>query len=524
MTTIKNTLALGSALVCAMTAFAAQASSHREAPFITSAPKVDGTDFYLFNSYGAGSSGTVTLIANYLPLQDSYGGPNYFTLDPNALYEIHIDNSGDGVEDITFQFRFSLQTKGLMVPTGPDGDMVAVPLVNTGPFGLSGNAAQNVVESYTVDIVRGDRRSGTRAEVTGPAGARNLGKPFDYIGEKSLGNADAYAAYADSFIHDVNIPGPGCGAARVFVGQRREGFVVNLGEIFDLVNVGAPVEELGGGEIARSAEQNIIDDKNVTSIALEVPTTCLVGATPVIGGWTTASVRQARVINPRPQNKAQNAQNQATNTGAALEGGAWTQVSRLGSPLVNEVVIGLPDKDLFNSTEPKDDAARFAPYVLTPTLPALLEILFGGAGVREPRVQRDDLLAVFLTGVDGITKVSGSNTVPSEMLRLNTSIAATPIATQDDLGVLGGDSAGFPNGRRPVDDVVDIALRAAMGVLLPVQNGGSMPTARDNEVEVSRKLKYTDGARPNPDDYLPVFPYLNHPLPGSPSVVAEVAP
>lgn len=528
MTTIKNTLALGSALVCAMTAFAAQASSHREAPFITSAPKVDGTDFYLFNSYGAGSSGTVTLIANYLPLQDSYGGPNYFTLDPNALYEIHIDNSGDGVEDITFQFRFSLLNKGLMVATGPDRtNMVAVPLANIGGItaGADGDAAQNLVESYTIDVVRGDRRSGMRMPVIGSGGERNLLKPIDYIGEKSLGNAAAYASYANSFIHDITIPG--CSdTARVFVGQRREGFVVNLGEIFDLVNIAAPAEELLVG--ARDAEQNTIADKNVTSLALEVPTSCLVGTTPVIGGWTTASLRQARVINPRPQNKAQNAQNQATNTGAALEGGAWTQVSRLGSPLVNEVVIGLPDKDLFNSTEPKDDAARFAPYVLTPTLPALLEILFSANGVREPRVQRDDLLAVFLTGVDGITKVSGSNTVPSEMLRLNTSIAATPIATQNDLGVLGGDSAGFPNGRRPVDDVVDVALRAAMGVLLTQEQLDALPGRETDPnrdaVESSPKLSYTDGARPNPDDYLPVFPYLNHPLPGSPSVVAEVAP
>lgn len=489
----------------------ALASSHREAPFITSAPKVDGTDFYMFNSYGAGSSDTVTIIANYLPLQDAYGGPNYFTLDPNALYEIHIDNTGDGVEDITFQFRFSLLNKGLMVPTGPDGNLVAVPLANIGGITADSDANQNLVESYTVDVVRGDRRSGMRMPVMGSGGERNLRKPIDYIGEKSLGNAEAYAAYANSFIHDIAIPGCS-GAAKVFVGQRREGFVVNLGEIFDLVNIAAPAEELLVG--ARDAEQNTIADKNVTSLALEVPTDCLTGATPIIGGWTTASLRQARVINPQPQNKAQGAP--AGNTGAALEGGAWTQVSRLGSPLVNEVVIGLPDKDLFNSSEPKDDVANFAPYVLTPTLPKLLEILFSGAGVREPKVTRTDLLAVFLTGVDTLTAVEGSNSVPSEMLRLNTSVAVTPVANQNDLGVLGGDTAGFPNGRRPIDDVVDIALRAAMGVLLPEQD--------DEAVEASRKLGYTDGARPNPADYLPVFPYLNHPLPGSPSVVAGGAP
>lgn len=487
---------------------AALGSSHREAPFITSAPKVDGTDFYLFNSYGDGSDGTVTIIANYLPLQDAYGGPNYFTLDPNALYEIHIDNSGDGVEDITFQFRFSLLNKGLMVPTGPDGNLVAVPLANIGPITADSDAAQNLVESYTIDVVRGDRRTGMRLPVTGEGGERTLRKPIDNIGNKSIAD---YPAYANSFIHDISIPGCS-GMAKVFVGQRREGFVVNLGEIFDLVNIAAPAEELLVG--ARDAEQNTIADKNVTSLALEVPTSCLVGATPIIGGWTTASLRQARVINPQPQNKAQGAP--SGNTGAALEGGAWTQVSRLGSPLVNEVVIGLPDKDLFNSTEPKDDVARFAPYVLTPTLPKLLEVLFGGAGVREPKVTRTDLLAVFLTGVDTLTAVPGSNSVPSEMLRLNTDIDATPLASQNDLGVLGGDLAGFPNGRRPIDDVVDIALRAAMGVLLPEQD--------DAAVETSRTLKYTDGARPDPADYLAEFPYLNHPLPGSPSTTVGMAP
>lgn len=501
----RRALVTGACASLLLAANLAQASSHREAPFITTAPKVDGTDFYLFNSYGAGSAGTVTIIANYLPLQDSYGGPNYFSLDPNALYEIHIDNTGDGVEDITFQFRFSLLNKGLTVPVGPNGDLVAVPLANIGPITAGDSSAQNLVETYTVDVVRGDRRGGTRAPVTGTGGLRNFPKPIDNIGNKSIAD---YPAYANSFIHSVTIPGCS-GAARVFVGQRREGFVVNLGETFDLVNIAVPVEELAPN--ARALERNTIADKNVTSLALEVPTSCLVGATPVIGGWTTASLRQARVLNPQPLRKSMGAP--TGNTGASLEGGAWTQVSRLGSPLVNEVVIGLPDKDLFNASEPKDDVANFAPYVLTPTLPKLLEILFGGAGVREPKVTRTDLLAAFLTGIDGLTQVPNSNSVPSEMLRLNTSIPPTPIATQNDLGVLGGDNAGFPNGRRPVDDVVDVALRAAMGVLLPEQS--------DPEVETSRKLGYTDGALPDPDDYLAVFPYLNHPLPGSPSELAE---
>ncbi|HEX4895342.1 MAG TPA: DUF4331 domain-containing protein [Solimonas sp.] len=497
-------LSLAVAALCGLTALVAQASSHREAPFITTAPKVDGTDFYMFNSYEAGRTGTVTLIANYLPLQDAYGGPNYFSLDPNALYEIHIDNSGDALEDLSFQFRFTNQLKGLAV--NANGKMVPVPLANIGAISAADNSAQNVLESYTLDVVRGDRRTGMRMPVLRKSdGARSLPKPIDNIGNKSIAN---YPAYANAFIHTVSIPG--CtGDARVFVGQRREGFVVNLGETFDLVNIAAPVEELGGGEGARSAELNTIGDKNVTSLALEIPVSCLTrdANSPVIGGWTTASLRQARVVNPTPQQVI--AGGPSTNTGASLEGGAWTQVSRLGSPLVNEVVIGLPDKDLFNATEPKDDAARFADYVTNPSLPELLEILFGAAGVRAPNVVRTDLVAAFLTGIDGLTKVGNSNTVPSEMLRLNTAVAATAPAQQKDLGVLAGDNAGFPNGRRPIDDVVDIALRAAMGVLLPANV--------DPESAQSRQLKYTDGARPNPADYLTAFPYLAAPIPGSPS-------
>lgn len=482
---------------------AALASSHREAPLITTAPKVDGSDFYLFRSYEPGREDRVTMIANYLPLQDAYGGPNYFSLDPDALYEIMVDNNGDGIEDLTFQFRFQTETRGLAVPV--NGNMVPVPLANIGSISADNSAAQNVLETYSVKLVRGDRRTGAASDVTTQSGSTTFKKPIDNIGEKSIPD---YPAYAAEFVHTANVPG--CATdARVFVGQRREGFVVNLGETFDLVNIAVPVEELAPDQDARSLEQNTIGNKNVTSIELEVPISCLTQDenSPIIGAWTTASVRQARVVNPTPQ-RTDAGSTVAAPTGAALQGGAWSQVSRLGSPLVNEVVIGLPDKDLFNASEPKDDVANFAAYVLTPTLPELLEILFGDAGVKAPDVfPREDLLAVFLTGVDGLTKVGESNTVPAEMLRLNTSIAPTPYAEQNDLGVLGGDVAGFPNGRRPIDDVVDIALRAAMGVLIPAEV--------DPASAASRQLSYTDGARPDPADYQGGFPYLADPIAGS---------
>jgi hypothetical protein len=512
----RNRLRIVAAAVAMTIAGAAPASSHREAPFITNLPKVDASDFYMFNSYEAGRGGYVTIIANYLPLQAPYGGPNYFTLDPRALYEIHIDNNGDAAEDLTFQFRFSKSTEGLAVTAG--GKSIPVPLVNIGPVTTSDMSAQNVAETYTLTLVKGDRRHGTAAQVVdASSGSSTFTKPLDNIGAKSIPD---YANYANSFIHSVRIPG--CSSSgKVFAGQRKDGFVVNLGETFDLVNIKYPVEELApGGSNARALEANTIGDLNVTSLALEIPSACLTsGSERVIGGWTTASVRQAAIHNPFPQSdKSVSSVGAVTKPiGPELRGGAWVQVSRLGAPLVNEVVIGLPDKDRFNASRPKDDA-QFIDYVTNPSLPVLLQALFGSAGVVAPNVYpRNDLIAAFLTGVSGLNKPA--NVKPAEELRLNTSTPVTPLATQKDLGVLAGDTSGFPNGRRPIDDVVDIELRVAMGVLLsPFDGSASDP---DKTSDASRQLHYTDGALPNPNDYLAVFPYLNTPVAGSPNGVSD---
>lgn len=488
------------------------ASSHREAPLIGGSPRVDGTDFYMFRSYEPGRDGFVTLIANYLPLQDSYGGPNYFKLDANALYEIHVDNNGDAAEDLTFQFRFTNTYKNLGVPTGaPGGANVGVPLNNIGPVDAEA-ANVNVVESYTLSLVRGNRRTGTSAPIVdASSGSATFGKPVDNIGTKSIPD---YAAYANGFIRPITIPGcntPG----RVFVGQRREGFVVNLGQVFDLVNL----NPLG----ARNSASNVIDDKNVTSLALEVPTSCLTaGDDPVIGAWTTASLRQSRILNPSPTGPVAS----SAGKGPTVEGGAYTQVSRLGSPLVNEVVIGLQDKDKFNASEPKNDVANFGTYVLYPTLPVLVNVLFQ---VPPPATPRNDLLAAFVTGITATVNGSpfkftapANLTVPGEMLRLNTAVAPTPAASQKDLGFLACDLAGFPNGRRPVDDVVDIALTAVEGAIaenaLNLQTcdvSGPTPTVKNAGAVVN------DGALPDAADYLTVFPYLASPLPGSVSTAAR---
>lgn len=467
------------AVIAAMVPLIGNASSHREAPFITGKPKVDGTDFYMFNSYETSRDGFVTLLANYIPLQDAYGGPNYFDMDDDAVYEIHIDNNGDAVEDITFQFRFTTTVNGIALDIG--GESVPIPLKQAGSVGptASDNANLNVTESYTVDIVRGDRRSGTSQRISMATGSANsFAKPVDNIGNKTIPD---YQAYANDHIYDVSIPD--CSNGRLFVGQRREGFVVNLGETFDLINT----DPLGPPD----GEPNTLDDKNVTTLALEVPATCLVGAdSGIIGGWTTASVRQATVINPAPDMR-----------GAAINGGALTQVSRLGAPLVNEVVIGLPDKDRFNHSEPADDG-QFATYVTNPTLPALIELLFPAA-VAPTAFPRTDLVAGFLTGVDGLNQPP--SVTASEMLRLNTAIPAAPAGSQEPLGVLAGDNAGFPNGRRPGDDVVDIALRVVMGVLLPPADAPA------------GQLPFTDGAFVDDSFFDTTFPYLVTPLPGSPN-------
>ncbi len=485
-------IALGAiAATCALLA-PAPASSHREAPNITKTPKVDATDFYMFRSYEPGREGYVTLIADYVPLQDPYGGPNYFTLDQDALYEIHVDNDADAVEDVTFQFRFRRELQDVALQVGAEGAQktISVPLVNVGPIGPGvgdvGNL--NVRESYTVDVVFGDRRTGARAAVhDARSGSATFVKPVDNIGTKSIPD---YAAYADAHVVDVALPDNGSGRAftgRMFVGQRKDPFVVNLGEVFDLVNF-VPL-----GDPAARADD--LADANVTALCLEVPIDYLVVNEPVIGAWTTASVRQARVANPAPLSAALNK--------VTVEGGAWTQVSRLSMPLVNEVVIGLKDKDRFNASEPMNDG-QFADYVTHPSLPELLEILFFEAGVRAPNLfPRTDLVSVFLTGVEGLNKPA--DVVASEMMRLNTSVAPTAAASQDRLGVLGGDVAGFPNGRRPGDDVVDMALRVVMGVLL------------DPRDAPSGQLPFTDGAYLDATFFDAGFPYVRTPLPGSPS-------
>jgi hypothetical protein len=462
-------LACALALVCPVLA-----SSHREAPLITATPKLDCADFYAFSSYEPGRDGYVTLIANYLPLQDAYGGPNYFQLDPRGLYEIHVDNNGDAVEDITFQFRFENVARdiALVIGSGENKRTNAIPLLAAGGISVGNNGALNVDQTYTLTVVKGTRRAGTPTPILNPSGGMKFTKPQDNVGNKTIPD---YDAYANQYLYEISLPGTEK-KGKVFVGQRKDPFVVNLGETFDLVNLN-PLGPVDGSK-------DSLADKNVTALCLELPKEFLLaaGGGPILGAWTTAS---------------------------RVDDSSITQVSRLGMPLVNEVVIGVKDKDAFNASEPRNDL-QFADYVTHPTLPALLEILFN---VPAPTVfPRADLLAAFVTGVDGLNK----NGSIGEMQRLNTAIPATPREQQNPLGVIAGfekgvltaskaDLAGFPNGRRPGDDVVDIALRVVMGKLLTpdVAPVGDAPL--------------TDGALVTALQFPARFPYLNSPIPGSPN-------
>ena len=518
---LKTTTVMGLAL--ASVSMPALGSSHREAPGITETAKVDNTDVYVFRSYEPGRDGTITLIANFQPAQTPGDGPNYFTMDPDALYEIHIDNSGDAVDDMTFQFRFANTLVGGVGKTVPVGGVnQPIPLRHVGPIAGPGDANQGELETYTVGMVMGGRGSDLALLRNADGSGSTFNKPIDNIGNKTTAN---YPDYANQFIYNVLIPG--CSSqGRVFAGQREEAFAVNTGPIFDLVNL-VPIEGdskpgaddsrgFPGGITQSDKNQQLIGQKNVTSLALEIPTACLTGTgNGVIGVWSSASLPLGKVAGPRSGRNP-----------AARIGGDYKQVSRLGAPLVNEVVIGLPQKDLFNASKPTQDAT-FATYVTNPAMPAILNTLFlapVNAALRAKLTDlapsnfpRRDLVAAYLTGFPNLNQLK--TVTPSEMLRLNTGVPVTLRDRQSSFGVAGDDLAGFPNGRRPGDDVVDITLRVAMGRLChPVPLKGEMTDlglCRPTDAPTGT-VDYTDGAPSSAKSLLNSFPYLNPPLRGAP--------
>ena len=428
-----------------------RASSHREAPLISQDPLADHTDVYAFVS--PASPDRVTLVASFIPGEDPSGGPNFYKFDDNVRYDIKVDNDGDAMEDIVFRFAFRTEVRNQNTF-----------LYNTGPITSLDSPNWNVRQFYSV--TRLDGRFDRRATLLGD----NLRTPPVNVGFRSTPDYDALAEAAIA-----SLPG----GVRAFAGQRDDSFYVDL-DVFDLLAV-PPADTDNSDSLA---------GYNVHTIAIEVPISALTstGMRPtaptepgaVIGVWSTASRPSVTI----------------RGDGEERHSASYVQVSRLGQPLVNEVVIPRGAKDLFNSLAPTGDGVALD-FVTDPEVPKLLEALFG---IQSPPAPRNDLVTIFLTGIPGLNQPV--NVVPSEMLRLN--VAIPPSTMPNRFGVLGGDPAGFPNGRRPGDDVVDIALRAMAGAtpLTPAFNTG-----------INAQLG--DGVDGNDKPYLSVFPYLAAPHAGN---------
>jgi len=457
-------------------------SSHREAPEISKDPVADSTDLYAFVSPDAPD--TVTFIANYVPLETPAGGPNFYEFGDDVLYEINIDNDGDGRADVVYQFRFTTRVRN------PNTF-----LYNTGPITSLNDRDWNRRQFYTV----------TRVDAYGHKQVlgRNLQSPPCNVGVLSTPN---YAALAHAAVH--HLPG----GRRVFAGQRADGFYVDLGSIFDLLNL-RPFQTANvfGKGIFNSPALgvNALNRVNVHSIALQVPISDVLSHHShkprvsdhwsTIGVYTSASRRQVQIIKDRP-------------TGD-IEAGPFVQVSRLGNPLFNEVIVPMVLKDRWNKEEPADDK-NFAQFVAHPEVANLLPVIYPGvfpnlAALDAAKTPRADLLAILLTGIPaglipGFQNFTG--TTQADLLRLNTAIP--PTAKPNDLGVLGGDLAGFPNGRRPKDDVVTIELRAIAGATFPLIDPKFVPDAVVSQL--SDGLTAANVTSP----FLDKFPYLGVPYDG----------
>jgi len=447
-------------------------SSHREAPEISKDPVADNADVYAFVS--PDNPDTVTMISNFVPLQSPSGGPNFFEFGDDVLYSIYVDNDGDAKPDVEYQFRF---TSTLRNPN--------TFLYNTGPITSLDSPSWNKRQHYTVTSVdsKGSKVIGS-----------NLASPPCNIGPRSTPKYEALAAAA------VHTLGTG---EKVFCGQRNDGFFVDLGGVFDLGDL-RPFQNL---HLIPSAAAPGVDDTktlNIHAIAIQVPIKSLTkdgsapkdvkSATAVLGIWSAASRRKVRMADAANDEKA--------------ESGPWVQVSRLGNPLFNEVIVPLGKKDAWNGRQPSGDS-EYAPNVENPELAGLLPVLYPKvfpnlAKLKKPRA---DLVAVLLTGlpsgiVPGFQNYTGKT--QADMLRLN--VAIPPAKTPNPLGVVGGDLAGWPNGRRVFDDVVTVELRAIAGVTYPLVDKTFTPDGAASKIE--------QGVGPGADRYQSTFPYLGTPHDG----------
>ncbi|MFE2064659.1 DUF4331 domain-containing protein [Streptomyces sp. NPDC059467] len=423
--------------VAALEPGAASASSHREAPLISGTPQYDNTDLYAFVS--PDKPDTTTIVSDVIPFEEPAGGPNFYQFADDAQYDIHIDNNGDALDDLIFRYTFKTQIKNKKSF-----------LYNTGVVNNLTDPDLNVTQSYNLDLIKlkkGKEQYKTRIASDVPAAPSDVGKA----------SMPDYAKLRSQAIYKT------AGGAVTFAGQADDPFFADL-RVFDLL-YGGNLSEVGN---------DTLKGYNVNTMALQVPNDLIrqSASRPTVGIYATTQRRNAQ--------------------------GYYTQVSRLGNPLVNEVVNPQKDKDKFNASQPKDDA-QFLKNVTNPELPKLVEAIYH---IKAPSEPRNDLVSVFLTGVKGLNTLQPYAN-PSEMLRLNTSIK--PTASPKRLGVLDGDNAGFPNGRRLTDDVIDEALQVMEGELVGSKNDlGDAVDKNDKSFEKS-------------------FPYVAEPTSGSRGKIAKAA-
>jgi hypothetical protein len=470
---LKNTalcIAVAAALV-ALQMPAGKASSHREAPLISQDPTADNTDLYAFVS--PDQPDTVTIVANYIPLESPAGGPNFPAFDDSVLYEIHIDNDGDAREDVTYQFRFNTITRN------PDTF-----LYNVGPIDSLTDTDWNRPQTYTVTRVSGKSVGpalggpGEREVVLGT----NIPTPPDNIGPRSTPNYDALAEAAVTTLSN---------GIKVFAGQRDDPFFVDLGSVFDLAGL-RPFNPFHAIPLSAEPGRDAVARYNTHTIAMQIPKSQIVRpGMPTIGIYASASRQEVRVLRK---------------DGDADGHGPWIQVSRLGHPLINEAVIPLGQKDQWNRDDPEDDAA-FESLYLAPEVTRLENGLYDVLD-NANETGRTDLAAILLTGVTAGPFTNFTGNRRADLLRLNTSYAPTgPVGTGNRLGLLAGEFAGYPNGRRLEDDIVDIDLRAFAEGYGPILATLGLPNRTPNNV-------LGDGVDANDKPFLTVFPYVPAPHQG----------
>jgi hypothetical protein len=463
----KAVVALALAL-CMLVPASLFASSHREAPITALDRGADVTDWYAFVSYD--HPDRVTMILNVDGFLEPSNGPNYFPFDPNVLYEMKVDNNHDGVEDITFQFRFNTQIRQPGVFTGFVGGIAGIPQITAldGP----GSEGLSLRQTYSVTMIK----NGVATDLSDGrmlfAVPSNVG-PLTMPKYRNLFNQGIYELEND---------------VRVFAGTVDDPFYIDLGAAFDSLNfrmgVGGILSPKIDGDDRRNYAPDAVAGFNVNSIVLEVPTTMLT----VDGKWHGAGDKNA-VIGTYGTTSRQRVTIRRVN-GQVDSNGVWRQVNREGNSLINELIIGTGSKDLFSVSDPEKDG-QFASFFLDPLLAKLYSSILG---IPVPPAPRVDLLPL-VQYMAPICPGCGPNDAGpvADLLRLNTGIPPTPIWKQKRLGFLAGDLAGFPQGRRPIDDVVDIASRAVAGILVdPVKYGAAIG----------------DGVNANEDGYAKTFPYV----------------